>query len=121
MKPCFIDIHCHLEAVKDTGEAVKNAKKKDVGLILTQGTDVKTNREALKLSEKHESVKACLGLYPIDALKIDDKEIEEEIEFIRENRDKIVAIGEVGIDFKEDLKEHERQESIFSNFIDNLF
>lgn len=124
MKPCFIDIHCHLEAVVDRDNAVKNAKKKDVGVILTQGTDVKTNREALKLSEKYDNVKACLGLYPIDALKMSDEEIVNEIKFIRKNKDKIVGIGEVGMDFKgmepsfQTSLEHDRQREIFSDFIE---
>ncbi|MDO8563948.1 MAG: TatD family hydrolase [Nanoarchaeota archaeon] len=118
MKTCYIDIHCHLEMCKDITECVKNAHKRDVGLILTQGTSVETNREALKLAEKYKEVKACLGIYPIDALKMSDKEIKKEIDFIRNNKNKIVAIGEVGIDFKEDSENHERQKEIFRNFVE---
>lgn len=119
MKPCFIDIHCHLEAVKEMEKEVKNADEKDVKIILTQGTDVKTNRNALGLAEKYENVKACLGLYPIDALKMKDEEVEKELDFIRKNTDKIAGIGEVGMDFKESMneKEHEKQEKIFRKFV----
>lgn len=119
MKICFIDIHCHLEAVKEIEKAIENAKKKDVKIILTQGTDVKTNRQALEFAKKYENVKACLGLYPIDALKMEDNEIEKELDFIRAKSRKIVGIGEVGMDFKESEseKEHERQEEIFRKFV----
>ena len=103
---------------KDITECVKNAREKGVDIILTQGTDVKTNRGALKLAEKYVEVKACLGIYPIDALKMSDKEIKKEIDFIRNNKNKIVAIGEVGIDFKEDSENHERQKEIFRNFVE---
>lgn len=102
MKPSYIDVHCHLEICKDIDKCVKNAREKEVEIILTQGTSLETNRDALKLAEKYREVNTCLGIYPIDALKMSDKEIKKEIEFIRKNKDKIFGIGEVGIDFKED-------------------
>lgn len=120
MKPVFIDIHCHLEMCVDIEKCVENAEKKDVKIILTQGTNVETNREALKMSERYGIVKACLGIYPIEALKMSDKEIDAEIDFIRKNKDKIAGIGEVGIDFKESIEneEHERQKRIFRKFVE---
>lgn len=117
MKSSYIDVHCHLEICKGINNCIKNAKKKGVELILTQGTDVKTNRKTLELSEEYEEVKACLGIYPIDALKMSDEEVKKEINFILKNKNKIVAIGEVGIDFKEDAVNHERQKKIFSDFV----
>ncbi len=113
----FIDIHCHLELLKDANKVVKDAKKKNVKIILTNGVDRETNRKSLEFSNKFPEVKACLGIYPIDALKISDKEIEEEIKFIEKDKNKIIAIGEVGIDFKEDSTQHKRQEEIFEKFI----
>ncbi len=124
MKPCFIDIHCHLEMCKDIEKVVKRAKEKNVGIILTQGTSIETNRKALGLSMKYGNVKACLGIYPIDALKMSDDEIEEELDFIRKDADKITGIGEVGMDFKSmepsfqtSLEDKERQEKIFRKFV----
>jgi len=57
-----------------------------------------------------------LGIYPIDALKLTDDEINKEIDFIRKNKNKIIAIGEVGIDLKhsDNLK---KQKINFSKFI----
>lgn len=117
MKSSYIDVHCHLEMCKNIDKCVKNAHEKGVGIILTQGTNVETNRDALKLSEKYDNVKACLGIYPIDALKMSDEEVDDEIEFIRKNKDKVAGIGEVGIDFKEDAKNHERQKKTFRKFV----
>lgn len=118
MKSCYIDIHCHLEMCKNVDKCVKNSLEKNVGIVLTQGTSIETNRYALKLAEKYDIVKACLGLYPIDALKMKDEEIDKEIEFIRKNKDKIAGIGEVGIDFKEDSENHERQKENFRKFVE---
>jgi TatD DNase family protein len=118
MKSSYIDVHCHLEMCKDIDKCVKRAVNEGVEIILTQGTNVETNRNALELAQKYDNVKACLGIYPIDALKMSDKEIDKEIEFIRKNNDKIVGIGEVGIDFKEDNDNHERQKKTFRKFVD---
>ncbi len=117
MKPVFIDIHCHLDSCKDVEGCVRRAEEKGVGIIVTHGTGPASNRSALKLAKKYKSVKAALGIYPIEALALSDEEIEAEIEFIRKNEEKIFAIGEVGIDFKEDEKNRERQKEIFRKFV----
>ncbi|MEK6825452.1 MAG: TatD family hydrolase [Nanoarchaeota archaeon] len=118
MKSSFIDIHCHLEMLPHTAEVIERAKKASVNTILTQGVNPETNRAALVLADKYPEVKACLGIYPIDALKMSDKEIDTEIAFIIKNKKRIIAIGEVGMDFKEDEKEHERQKKIFTKMIE---
>ncbi len=113
----FIDIHCHLEMLPDIPQVIQRARKADVHIILTQGVNIETNRKALELSSAYSEVKVALGLYPIDALKLSDAEIDVEIAFTRKNSKKITAIGEVGMDFKEDEKEHGRQKEIFEKFI----
>ncbi len=118
MKPCFIDIHCHLDLCKDMKKAMERARKAKVGIILTQGVDRETNKKALELAGKYKEVKACLGLYPINALQMSDDEIEQEIEFIRKNKENTAGIGEVGMDFKEDSANRERQRKIFAKFIE---
>jgi len=120
----FIDIHSHIDICKDIDVIIKNAKKQNVK-ILTAGTSSKSNREILKLKEKYPEINICLGIYPIDALKLSEKEktrnffinsssgksqikeIDSEIEFIKKNKEKISAIGEVGIDLK-----HAKEETL---------
>jgi len=115
---CFIDVHCHLDSYKDAeiSRIIKGCREEDVKIIVNNGVDIKTNRRILELSKKFLEIKPALGLYPIESLKISDSEIDKEIEFIRKNRDKIAAIGEVGIDLKwsKDIK---RQTEIFKKFI----
>ena len=113
----FIDTHCHIDMMKDIDGIVERAITKDVKIILNNGVDIKSNRKTFELAEKYKEVKSVLGIYPIEALKLSDEEINEEIEFIRKNKDKIIAIGEVGIDLKwsKDLK---KQKEIFEKFID---
>ena len=115
----FIDVHCHLDMLKDLDSVVGRARKAKVDLIVAQGVDIETNRHVLDLVNKYKEVKAALGIYPMDALKLSDKEIDKEIAFIKKNAKKIVAIGEVGIDYKESEgeKERERQKKIFRKFV----
>lgn len=110
----FIDIHSHLEACKNLPVLFEEAEKKDVKIILSCGVDKKTNRETLEIAKQHPSVKVCLGVYPSDALKLSEESFEQELEFIRENKNKIVAVGEVGLDL------HENNESTLEKQLDNL-
>src|SRR3989338_7992603 len=100
----FIDVHCHIDFYEDAEveKIVERARKVGVGIIIDNGVGMKTNTRILELAGKYKEVKAALGLYPIDALKLNEKEINLELGLIRKNRESIIAIGEVGLDYKED-------------------
>ncbi len=112
----LIDSHCHLEFFKDINGIIGRARKNRVGIIVYNSVNFETMKYALKLSEEYSEIKVALGIYPIDALKLNDRELDEEIEFIRKNRDRIIGIGEVGIDLKES-NSFERQKENFILFI----
>ena len=108
----YIDVHCHLNILENVSEVVETMRKKRV-FAVAHGTNVKSNREVLELSEKFENVFSALGIYPLESLSLSDEEIEEETEFIRKNKDKIVAIGEVGLDLKNPDSDLEKQKKVF--------
>jgi len=112
----LIDIHAHLDICKNLNNLLKEIDKSEINIILNCGVDIKSNRKTLELSEKSSKIKSCLGIYPIDALKLSNSKINEEIKFIKENKNKIIAIGEVGIDLNWS-KEYEKQKKIFEKFI----
>lgn len=115
----FIDIHCHLDfySEEQVKKIVQRARKKDVGIIVCNGVKPESNRKVLELAGKYPEIRAALGLYPTDALALSDEEIDSELDFIRKNSEKIIAIGEVGLDFKE-TEDKERQVGIFEKIID---
>jgi len=126
----FIDIHCHLDfegLYEQLEGVVSRARDAGVRVMVTAGVDYDTNRKVLEMSAKYEEVKAALGWYPPDAwhkessdgseFVFDWKKFEEELSFIRSHADKIVGIGEVGMDFK-DGKDREMQLKVFGAFID---
>lgn len=102
----LIDVHCHLDKLIDEGvsveKAIKNAKNNGVKKMIVNGTNHEQNKIILDLAKKHNEILPALGIYPIDALKLSEREIDEEIEFIKQNKDKIYAIGEIGLDLKEE-------------------
>jgi TatD DNase family protein len=109
----FIDIHCHLDLCKDLSKIIENAKKKNIKVILTCGI----NKKTLEISKKFPEVKACLGIYPTDCLKLNDQELNGEIQFIKQNKKKIIAIGEVGLDLHHGNK-LEKQKQNLKKFIE---
>ena len=112
----LIDSHCHLDHFyykKDLDQVIERAKKAGVKIILTNGIDYETNMAALKIAEKYpEIVRVSLGVYPPDALDreyeeenkkgasniLSEKTINENIKLIEKNKDKIIGIGEIGLD-----------------------
>ena len=116
----LVDSHCHLDDKafdKDRAKVVKLFESIGGGAIISNGTNLKSNKKVLKIAKKYKIVKAALGLYPTDALKL--ASIEPVLNFIRENKSKIIAIGEVGIDFYhiKDEKEQARECEIFVEVI----
>ena len=64
----LIDIHSHLDHYyfkDDLDNVIENARKAGVKVILTAGINSETNRKALEIARKHDIVKACLGIYPV--------------------------------------------------------
>ena len=115
----FIDMHAHFEWFEDIDKVVDNAKKAGVKVILASGISKNTNETALQLSKKYDIIKPSLGLYPIGALEKEtglNVNVDDEIEFIRENKNNISAIGEAGLDFKK-APDKDRQKEAFEKII----
>lgn len=119
----FIDVHCHVDFYEDKeiAEIVKRCEKNRV-IFINQGTRPEKLDHVLKLGEKYpETAKIALGVYPLDALVLSDKEFDEKIAFIRKNKDKIVAVGEVGMDFHEEkYDDAEKAEKSMKKQAENL-
>lgn len=123
----FVDVHSHLDhplLINKIDEIASRAKSAGLKHVITNGINPETNRKCLELSKKYEIVKCAMGLYPRSALKKEiengeyplkvgncervrnkahshstDFDADEEIAFIRKNKNNIVAISEVGLDF----------------------
>ncbi|MFH1229139.1 MAG: TatD family hydrolase [Candidatus Aenigmatarchaeota archaeon] len=98
----MIDVHCHLEQSdydKDRDQVVEDCKK-DLKAIITSCAHPMDFDLTMQMSEKYKNfVFASCGIHPEYIKEISEKKIENIIENIKQNKDRIVAIGEVGLDF----------------------
>ncbi len=112
----FIDIHTHLDHElfnSDRDAVVQRAKDVGVSIILTNGTNPQTNRAALALAERYLCVKVALGIYPIETVAPSQPfELDSELSFIHAHAKKIVAIGEIGLDYKESTEKEKQQDAL---------
>jgi len=115
----LVDVHCHLNYKsfdKDINEIIKRAENLNM-TIVDSGTDFKSNKKSLELSSKYPIIKSSLGLYPLYAIKLNEKELENEINFIKKNKNKIVGIGEIGLDKSLDDVNLEKQKEILKKVL----
>ena len=127
----LVDVHCHLNHIsyKDNlGEVLKRAKDKGIQEIIVSGTNTASNKQVLELAQLNPIIKVSLGMHPIDVLGLSEGEtgipkqkepinLEKEFAFIEKNKEKIVAIGEVGLDYHWDKDHHQEQKKIFKKII----
>jgi len=101
----YVDAHIHLSEPEYAGrmhDIVENAKKTGVVAIVTNSMDLETSKTSLKLAEEHEGlVYAALGVHPWHVNQLNPDELEQIKDFIVQNgtnKERVVAIGEVGLD-----------------------
>ncbi len=114
----LIDVHCHLDYKdfdKDREEVIERAKNNNVKVIISNGTDLESNKKVLELSKKYEIIKPAFGLYPVEAESMSEKEIDKSLDFIKNNNP--VAIGEVGLDLHNG-KDIEKQKQVLRRLIE---
>lgn len=93
----MIDTHAHLLMLENMNEIIDGMSNDDMNYIVTIGTTVEDSIQSVNLAQKHEKVYATVGIYPeysVDTTEEDLKVIEE----LAKN-EKVVAIGEIGLDY----------------------
>ena len=94
----MIDTHCHVlnEEMANYIDIIEECKNKDISMIIN-GYDNKSNKEIIDLADKYDNVYAAIGLNYDQIDNFTDKDLEELEELIKSN--KIIAIGEIGLDY----------------------
>ncbi len=107
----MIDTHAHLLSFKDVDEIVSSMKNDELEYIVNIGTTVKDSKKGIKLAEKYENIYTTVGIYPEFSKDIteDDLKVIEEIA----KHEKVVAIGEIGLDYHRDDFDKQSQKWLF--------
>ena len=106
----LIDSHCHIhdgECYPDTREAAYQESRQAGVEMICVGTNVRSSREAVEFCRSHEGCYAVVGIHPHDSK---DNDVDEIRQLIEANREAIVGIGEIGLDYFYDHSPRETQQ-----------
>jgi TatD DNase family protein len=117
--PVLIDSHAHIyyrDYAGDFDDMLKRAEDAGVAAILVVGTDIESSRESVELAEKYPQLYAAVGIHPHDAGRVTDA-CYDVIRTLAVSSAKVVAIGEIGLDFYRDRSPRDVQELVFRGFL----
>lgn len=114
----LFDTHVHLNARQyrdDLEEVIERAHKAGVKYMVVVGFNQETIPLALEIAEKHENIYAAVGWHPVDAIDC----TEEDLQWIEElaSHPKVVALGEMGLDYHWDKSPKDVQKRVFKEQI----
>lgn len=110
----LVDTHAHLDFndfAEDREEVISRARNNGIAYIVNVGSDLESSRNSVRLAEKYPFVYAAVGIHPHDADKLDDSVLEELEELA--SRKKVLAIGEIGLDYYYDNSPRDIQKEAF--------
>ena len=113
--PYLIDTHAHIDIAENSDEIIQNAAANGVKKIIIPSVEEKFFEKIIQIAENHENIYCQLGIFPSEAKTWTNK-IEQKIKELAQNP-KVVAIGEIGLDYYWDKSFVEEQKEIFKKQI----
>ena len=112
--PLLVDSHAHLDGgqfTNDLRETVERATKNGISHILTIGCDLESSAKSIAIAEEYENIFAAVGVHPHDAREINDETLAKLNSML--THPKVVALGEIGLDYYRDRSPRETQRTAF--------
>ncbi len=112
--PELIDTHCHLDLKPlcyNVETFLKRARQRGIDKVVTIGINPQSSQTAVELSEKYQDVYAAVGIHPHDSSNADEEAFSSIEELL--SRDKVVALGEIGLDYFKQYSPIEIQKKAF--------
>ncbi|MFV0499855.1 MAG: TatD family hydrolase [Bacilli bacterium] len=110
----LVDSHAHLNDMMykdDLDKIIVKAIKNDVRYIIINGYDIKSSEKAIEIASNYDMIYATVGIHPSETLNFDSKMIDKLKELARHK--KVVAIGEIGLDYHYANSSVESQKQVF--------
>ncbi len=134
----MIDSHCHIEHMKDAESVLEEARKKGMRAVITSSLNVKEAETAFELQKKYKDfLYVCVGLHPSEIENFQNPKdsenskasrgafenfpgLEDYFDYIMSRKERIAAIGEVGLDYTwlKDEEKREKSRQIFIQLIE---
>jgi TatD DNase family protein len=114
----LIDTHCHLtfdDLARDIDAVIARSRQAGVTGWITIGTDPEHNQKAVKLAEKFDNMYAAVAIHPHDAKTVTPDTLKELRELAQ--HDKVIAVGETGLDYHYNHSLHEDQRRVFTEHL----
>ena len=119
----LFDSHAHLNDERfdeDREELIELLRQRDVDLVVNPGADMETSKTALDLANKYDFIYAAVGVHPHDVGDMTEEDIDQLKKWAKEN-DKVVAIGEIGLDYYYDNSPRDLQKKwSYTAIVENL-
>ncbi len=115
----MIDSHVHLddEAFKgDREDIIKSLGENGIELVINNSSDLPSSERSVELANKYENIYAAIGVHPHEARTYDDEVEKRLIELSRDK--KVLAIGEIGLDYYYDNSPRDVQKEVFKRQIE---
>ena len=114
----YVDVHSHItdDRYEDVGLVVERAKEAGVEQMICSAYNFYSSLEAIKLSQKYDNVFANVGIHPENTNEIEEDTLILIEELAKE--EKVVAIGEIGLDFHREGFNKELQKKYFKSQIE---
>ncbi|MBO5376235.1 MAG: TatD family hydrolase [Bacilli bacterium] len=115
----YIDTHCHISKkdYDNIDQIIKDAEKNNVKKLIISGCDKDSIKESLEIAKKYENVYLSLGYHPSEVDSISQSDIDE-LKKIVTNNEKVVAIGEIGLDYYWVKDNKDKQKELFKIMLD---
>lgn len=112
--PMLFDTHTHMDSYKfdeDRDEAIERARAAGVQLMINIGFDRETIPTTMALAEKYDFIYAAVGWHPVESIHM----LPDDLDWIEQlcSHRKVVAIGEIGLDYHWDTSPKDVQERVF--------
>lgn len=110
----LIDSHAHLDDKrfdKDRDKIIKDLKNHGVQIVINPGADVASSVKAVSMAKEYENIYAAVGVHPHDAKTMDNTTIQ--LLNSLANNEKVIAIGEIGLDYHYDNSPRDVQKEWF--------
>ncbi|WGS64434.1 TatD family hydrolase [Marinitoga aeolica] len=111
----LVDTHCHLNLIDNKNEIINSFEKENMEFVIEVGINVENSFKTVELANSYENIYCSVGIHPNDSSNLSNKDFDT-IKILAQN-EKVIAIGEIGLDY---YREYTSKKDQFSSFINQI-